>query len=539
MLASALAAVSAAPVAIDFASGQGHSGGVSRALQSNSTVCAPGFHGPRCLSCTDSFFPKLVHSGSFQLECEACPATGTAYLQLLGGMLLGGAGILYMCYIAIKYALVRDSAFAPLAKVAVGFLQTVSLARFLPLVWTPGLAGLWAATDGMASVSTYLGGAHCLGWDETSGWRATAGAQLLVPLVIVLPVTLAVLAVARAACAGACSAAKAPVQPTPATMGHVGQWITSQSPQNYEDDKAAPPAQGSTAAAPPSTAADAPKASADSLIAGHAYQSTFADNAIACCVVIAFSMYVTLAATAYSFMACLRIGGERSLIADPNFLCNGDHGDWMTGVGMPAFLLYAIGIPAVFGFLLYRNKNTLDSPQTLHRYGFLYGSYKDAAWYWPMTVHIRKLLVVVFITAIAPCGVGIQSMSIVLDLGIANIAHDRSKPFRLPLLNLLESLSLLFSAVALTASTAVEEGAAVKGDIRVQTTGWIAGQTAIFTLALLGLLSWAHLKLEHGVGASGSLLGPEAPLVPPKPPSAQGKGAETTSVVPTPVQQQA
>lgn len=513
-----------------------------RQLQSSVNItCAAGFGGARCLACADGFFPKIAHSGSFALECEACPARGSSYLALIGGMLLGGVGIAYMCVVAIKYALVRDSAFVPLAKVVVGFMQTIALARFFPIVWTPELAGLWAGVDGMASVSTYLGGAHCLGFDDTSGWRATAGTQLLVPFVIVLPVTLLVLAVARAACSGCCAAAKAPVQPsadTP-TPKHAGQWTTSAASTPASDSGKAP-APAADALASTATAPGAGSDEALTASSAAAYVSTYTDNAIACTIVVAWCMYVTLAATAYSFMGCLRIGGERSLIPDPNFLCDGSEG-WMSAVGVPAFILYGIGIPAVFAFILYRNKDALNEPQTLHRYGFLYGSLQDAVWYWPIGVHFRKLLVVIFVTAIAPCGVGIQSMSIVLDLGLVHIAHDRSKPFRLPLLNLLESFSMLFAAVALTSSTAIVGGAAVKGDIRVQTTWWIIGQSAIFILAVFALLVKAHMQLPQGVGAPGSLLGPEAPLTAaPKPDSLKSADSQpATSVVPAPVQQQA
>ncbi len=522
-----------------------------RQLQANATICPTGFRGPRCLSCADGFFPKVVHSGSFQLECESCPSRAVAYLQLLGGLLLGAVSMVYMCYVGIKYALVKDSAFVPLAKVAVGFLQTVSLARFFQITWTPELAALWAATDGVATTSTYLGGAHCLGWDNTSGWRATAVAQLLVPLILVVPIMLFVVALVRAACAGCCSPAKAPVQPSSTSIegqtSHVGKWNTQAAAQG--DSSAEHGTPGSSTSPPAANAATAPESAnasaggkTDATAASATYVSTYTDNAIACAVIIAWSLYVNLAATAYSFMACLRIGGVRSLIRDPNFLCDSDNSPWMSGIGLPSFVLYAVGIPALFAYLLYINRNNLKDEQTLHRYGFLYASFKDASWYWSIAVMLRKLVVVLFITAIAPCGVGIQSMSIVMDLGLAHIAHDRSKPYRLPLLNLLESLSLLFTAVALTASTAIVDGAAVKTDITAQTSGWIVGQTAIFTLAIIGLIVWAHLKLDKGVGPPGSMLGPEAP------PSnelsaktqlgdkANATTSPPTSVVPAPVQ---
>lgn len=94
---------------------------------------------------------------------------------------------------------------------------------------------------------------------------------------------------------------------------------------------------------------------------------------------------------------------------------------------------------------------------------------------------------------IAPCGVGVQSMSVMLTLGVSLMAQDRSSPFHNAGANTLESLSMVLTAVTITGSTALEAGEGVSPSVRVSTTWWVLLQAVALVLYLVWLLLAAHI----------------------------------------------
>lgn len=56
----------------------------------------------------------------------------------------------------------------------------------------------------------------------------------------------------------------------------------------------------------------------------------------------------------------------------------------MNVIGIIALMIYPIGIPLFFFFLLRRNRNNLTDPRVLISLGFLYEAYNHNVWYFGM-----------------------------------------------------------------------------------------------------------------------------------------------------------
>ena len=58
----------------------------------------------------------------------------------------------------------------------------------------------------------------------------------------------------------------------------------------------------------------------------------------------------------------------------------GDYGN-LLGLSILFFLLYVIGIPTMFGILLYKNRDSLKTPETRLLLGFFYMNYSPRYYY--------------------------------------------------------------------------------------------------------------------------------------------------------------
>ena len=92
-------------------------------------------------------------------------------------------------------------------------------------------------------------------------------------------------------------------------------------------------------------------------------------------VIILNLLYTTLTRRTFQLLNCRRIGSESGwfLTVQPNIKCfEGSHWKWFCGLGVPALLVWSIGIPALpFGVLRSRREK-LHELHTKEVFGFLY-----------------------------------------------------------------------------------------------------------------------------------------------------------------------
>lgn len=77
----------------------------------------------------------------------------------------------------------------------------------------------------------------------------------------------------------------------------------------------------------------------------------------------------------------------------PWLTCSGS--DYSKLIGATVFfgILYCFGIPVVFGILLYRNRNTIDTKWTQEVLGFFYVNYHSKYFYMEIVWIIRNLVI--------------------------------------------------------------------------------------------------------------------------------------------------
>ena len=129
-------------------------------------------------------------------------------------------------------------------------------------------------------------------------------------------------------------------------------------------------------------------------------------------------------------MNCTPIDDENRLYEDLEELCfTGIHFWILILVSIPALLSWAVGIPIYALIKLRTNIDKLGaikkkkSEGKIHddlmkrfkvRLGFLTSGYKDDYYYWEVVLLMRKTLIVLMLTFLAPVSSGVQSLTAIL-----------------------------------------------------------------------------------------------------------------------------
>jgi len=173
------------------------------------------------------------------------------------------------------------------------------------------------------------------------------------------------------------------------------------------------------------------------------HRKHYYDNGVMAIVILLFILHPTVTSVTFSLFTCKLIGGEFYLAADPDFKClTDDHWYWMTGLGIPAAIIYVFGIPFL-GFRVLRHyKDRLAEPRVKKRYGFLYTGYKPALFWWEMWVFFRKAILVAIVVCLSPLG-EVVTITAGVCLGIAALfLHMHFVPYADEELDKLETFSL-------------------------------------------------------------------------------------------------
>jgi len=104
-----------------------------------------------------------------------------------------------------------------------------------------------------------------------------------------------------------------------------------------------------------------------------------------------FLIYPSVSSTVLKLYVCRSIAGTWYLVQDFTIKCSGT---WETYayVNILATLLYPIGIPLCFAFVLFRNQHRLLLPKIRSQFGFLYDAYEIAFWWFEILDMVYKLI---------------------------------------------------------------------------------------------------------------------------------------------------
>jgi len=104
-----------------------------------------------------------------------------------------------------------------------------------------------------------------------------------------------------------------------------------------------------------------------------------------------------------SLFVCRRVNdGAIYLVADFSQLCYSP--EWMTYIGVAVLfiLMYPIGVPTAFFFLLRRYKARLNEPDVQLQLGFLYEAYNSDMYYFELADMANKLVMTSLVTFLLP-----------------------------------------------------------------------------------------------------------------------------------------
>ena len=82
--------------------------------------------------------------------------------------------------------------------------------------------------------------------------------------------------------------------------------------------------------------------------------------------------------------------GSMYLLADIDVKCgSSEHRAMVWGLGIPAFIIYTLGIPCIAGIYLYLKRHKLSESETRQTIGFLYADYQSQYYWWELIVILR------------------------------------------------------------------------------------------------------------------------------------------------------
>eukprot|EP00735_Rhodelphis_limneticus_P000215 TRINITY_DN1033_c0_g1::TRINITY_DN1033_c0_g1_i1::g.30006::m.30006 TRINITY_DN1033_c0_g1::TRINITY_DN1033_c0_g1_i1::g.30006 ORF type:complete len:2241 (+),score=612.32,sp/Q54T82/Y1931_DICDI/26.07/8e-75,sp/Q54T82/Y1931_DICDI/22.35/4e-15,LRR_8/PF13855.1/4.5e+03,LRR_8/PF13855.1/20,LRR_8/PF13855.1/0.11,LRR_8/PF13855.1/7.3e-05,LRR_8/PF13855.1/6.6e+03,LRR_8/PF13855.1/87,LRR_8/PF13855.1/26,LRR_8/PF13855.1/2.9e-05,LRR_8/PF13855.1/0.0011,LRR_4/PF12799.2/7.9e+03,LRR_4/PF12799.2/0.039,LRR_4/PF12799.2/0.15,LRR_ len=103
---------------------------------------------------------------------------------------------------------------------------------------------------------------------------------------------------------------------------------------------------------------------------------------------------------------------------------------------------YVVGIPGLFAFAVYRNRNRLTDPKVMTMFSFLYSSYKPQFYWFELATVIRRLFMSVTVTANNGTSAN-PSFFIFLILGASCLMQAYFNPFPSMLYNGLEAMAMV------------------------------------------------------------------------------------------------
>jgi hypothetical protein len=166
------------------------------------------------------------------------------------------------------------------------------------------------------------------------------------------------------------------------------------------------------------------------------------------------------------------------------------------GLGIPAMLIYAIGIPVGAFVLLWLNRQQLNNRRVRATLGFLYTGYRPEAYYWETVVMVRKALIASIAVFLAPFGASIQTYASILLVVSLMMLQLGVRPFRFEALNRLEMGSLLSAFVTFECGLFLTDPNTSE-TIRVIATMGVFVVNLVTLLGVVGVIIWSQGSLRR------------------------------------------
>lgn len=155
-------------------------------------------------------------------------------------------------------------------------------------------------------------------------------------------------------------------------------------------------------------------------------------------------------------------------------------------------MLVCIGFPLSLLYILIRNHSRLDQAHVVARYSFLYHGYKPERSWFEVVILLRKLATctaTVFLSGSSAEGaVTLQLLAVLSILVLSYLVLSKARPYEVPLLMWLESLSLMGSTLVVFSGLLFSNDA-VSASSKAATAGIVvAFQAYVYLVFIYALL---------------------------------------------------
>jgi len=156
---------------------------------------------------------------------------------------------------------------------------------------------------------------------------------------------------------------------------------------------------------------------------------------------------------------CEEVEGVHYMTSDYRLQCSGEEYATYSLIASLGILVYPIGCPLLYWFILKRHEHKLhSSKECLARYGFVYERYEPDYYWWEVVEMIRKFLLTGVILFLAPGSIAQLAMALLIA-SYFMAAHVKCEPFSNPEENHLQSVSLISTVLVLVLGIMIKAAA--------------------------------------------------------------------------------
>eukprot|EP00943_MAST-04B_sp_MAST-4B-sp1_P004180 g4180.t1 len=153
------------------------------------------------------------------------------------------------------------------------------------------------------------------------------------------------------------------------------------------------------------------------------------DGCIATIVFLLYLLYPTICRSSFALIMCLKVDGREFMVSDLQEACyEGRHLVYFILLTIPQIITYVIGLPCLGYYLIRKHarKDQLRHPIVQFRYGMIYSGYRQARWWWDVTIAFRKASVCLVTSWLVGA---FEVHGTILILALAILMNEWGKPY--------------------------------------------------------------------------------------------------------------
>ena len=182
----------------------------------------------------------------------------------------------------------------------------------------------------------------------------------------------------------------------------------------------------------------------------------FLRRSILSAVAVFYISYISVTKTLVNILNCIEVHDSTDVMSDAvsdywavdtSLRCyEGSHATLTGAVGWPLLVMFSMGFPITMAsIIVYNVQEDFKAGWIYDVAGFMYRSYSKRFVFWEAMIMLRKALLAVVVVFAYPLGANLQGIMALGVLIVALVLHLVAVPFKYPILNILESFSLIVS----------------------------------------------------------------------------------------------